>query len=228
MAAPRSGGSPSSSYSHSASASAIPAPSPSLPTVSRARTVTATASGPSIPTPQQLRRASSGASTKLIRRVNTQDRISDILEVCALVHYTFCLLPSRLFCQRQEGCWIIPVWQWIATGSSVTCPLQRPSHDTAMDATTLLVFLNCYFDLLVPSLFAYSTLHAHPPTPVTDMQTRARSWAVNAPRVCRRLEARQPSSAGAAAATTNSRSRRSRTRQRRSSRAPPVVVPPQP
>lgn len=161
MAAPRPGGSPSSSYSHSPSA--IPGPSPSLPTVSRARTVTATtASGPSIPTPQQLRRASSGASTKRIRRVNTQDRISDILEVRTLVPLNFLLTAVPTFCQRQECCWIIPVWQSIATGSSVTCPLQRLSHDTAMDATTLLVFLNCYFDLLVPSLFVCLFYPAQP------------------------------------------------------------------
>ncbi|POS76730.1 hypothetical protein DHEL01_v204885 [Diaporthe helianthi] len=89
MAAPRAGGGrpSSSSFPHSSpspSPSAIPAPSPSLPSVTRARTV-ATATGtpyrPSIPAPQQLRRASSGGSTKLIRRVNTQDRISDILEL---------------------------------------------------------------------------------------------------------------------------------------------------
>lgn len=123
-----------------------------------------TASGPSIPTPQQLRRASSGASTKRIRRVNTQDRISDILEVRTLVPLNFLLTAVPTFCQRQECCWIIPVWQSIATGSSVTCPLQRLSHDTAMDATTLLVFLNCYFDLLVPSLFVCLSVYPAQPT----------------------------------------------------------------
>ncbi|KAJ0121154.1 hypothetical protein J7T55_008316 [Diaporthe amygdali] len=78
MAAPRPGGSPPSSSSYSHSPSSIPGPAGALPNVTRART---TASAPSIPTPQQLRRTSSGASTKHIRRVNTQDRIGDILEL---------------------------------------------------------------------------------------------------------------------------------------------------
>lgn len=95
--------------------------------------MTATASAPSIPTPQQLRRASSGASTKLIRRVTTQDRIGDILEVCPLAaHLNFLLITAVPSLPARQGCcWIIPVWQSIATGPSVTCasnrrPMTRP------------------------------------------------------------------------------------------------------
>lgn len=230
MAAPRSGGSPSSSsYSHSPSA--IPGPSPS--TLSRAKTVTATtASGSSIPTPQQLRRASSGASTKLIRRVNTQDRISDILEVCALVQLTFCLLPSHVSASAksvvglsQFGNRSLPAHRSHvpSNGCPMTRPWTQPHYSFSLTATLISLSPRCLFVcLLYP---ARPTNHARP---VTDVRMRAHSWAVNAPRVCRRLEARQPSSAGAAAATTTSRSRRSRTRQRRSSRAPPVVVPTRP
>ena len=128
---------------------------------------TASASGPSIPTHQQLRRTSSGgASTKLIRRVNTQDRISDILEVCALVSMElFCLLPFPVPClyQRQRVLLDNPSSDNRLLPAHRSHALQRPSHDMAVDATALLVFLKTVtFYLLVPFPVFYSAYT--PPT----------------------------------------------------------------